>query len=73
MSNTRVGMAAGVLVALSVVPEIVFRHSAHPTFWWHSLPAFDFVYGFLGCTAIVLISKWLGRRFIQQDEDYYDR
>ena len=23
--------------------------------------------------AIVLVSKWAGHRFLQRDEDYYDR
>jgi membrane protein implicated in regulation of membrane protease activity len=39
---------------------------------WHELPGFDFGLGIVGCAAIVWISKWLGRRFLQRPESYYD-
>ena len=37
------------------------------------LPGFDLALGIVGCAAIVWISKWLGRRFLQRPESYYDR
>ena len=40
--------------------------------WWNHIPGFFAGYGFLGCAAIVLISKWLGRRYLQKREDFYD-
>ncbi|HSB61925.1 MAG TPA: hypothetical protein VLI67_09405 [Vicinamibacteria bacterium] len=61
------GAAALVTVAL----EVAFRHAAHPVLAWHSVPAFDLAYGFLGCALIVVASKALGRLGIQRPEDYY--
>ncbi len=62
-----------VLAAASAVIDIATRHFAHPEFWWHTVPAFDIVYGFVGCAAIVYASKWFGHRFVMRDEDYYER
>jgi vancomycin permeability regulator SanA len=36
------------------------------------LPAFWSVFGFLGCVAIVIGSKWFGHAGIMTREDYYD-
>ena len=60
-------------VVATAVLEYVFRHLAHPEFIWHKIPAFDFVYGALGCAAIVIVSKWLGKHFLQRPEDYWEK
>lgn len=62
---------SGAIVAASVVLEIVFRHLAHPEYAWHEVPGFDFIYGLAGCLTIVIVSKWVGHRFLQRSEDYY--
>ena len=60
-------------MGVTVVLEIAFRHLGHPEYVWHSIPAFDLVYGFLSCAVIVIVSKWIGHTFLQRDEDYYER
>ncbi len=69
----RVYIATAIFVVLTAALELAFRHLAHPAFFWYELPAFDFVYGFLGCGLIVFGSKWVGHKFVQRDEHYYDR
>ena len=69
----RVWVATAIFVVVSATLDITLRHYAHPEFWWHTVPAFDLVYGFLGCAAIVVLSKWLGYRFLMRSEDYYER
>ena len=69
----RVWTLTAILVAVSALLDLATRHYAHPEFWWHSVPAFDIVYGFLGCGLIVYFSKWLGHKFLMRDEDYYER
>jgi hypothetical protein len=49
-----------------------FARTGHPLFWWEHIPAFDAAFGFIGCIAIVLVSKALGHHWLQKDEDYYD-
>jgi hypothetical protein len=39
---------------------------------WEGLPGFYPLYGFIGCTALVLIAKEL-RKILMRGEDYYDR
>jgi hypothetical protein len=62
---------AAALAAATVALEIAFRHDAHPILYWHSVPAFDLLYGFLGCALIVVVSKALGRAWLQRPEDHY--
>jgi hypothetical protein len=44
----------------------------HPHFWWQKIPVYDAVFGFVGCIAIILFSKWLGHAWLMKDKDYYD-
>jgi hypothetical protein len=61
----------GITIAITVLLELIFRHQGHAAFWWQTTPAFDLVYGFVGCVGIVLVSKWLGHSWLQRHEDYY--
>lgn len=63
--------AAGMIVGITIVLEIVYRHYGHPHFWWQATPTFDLLYGFAGCVVIVLASKWLGHAWLQRPETYY--
>ena len=58
----------GIALALPLVVHLHHHHDA----WWNHVPGFYAAYGFLGCAAIVLVSKWLGSVFLQKPEDYYD-
>jgi len=42
-----------------------------PKHLWE-IPAFFAVYGFLGCVALILIAKSLGKRLLQRPLHYYD-
>lgn len=53
---------------LLLLDFVVHRHIIHH---WEELIGFYPIYGFIGCTAIVLGSKVL-RTFVQREEDYYD-
>jgi membrane protease YdiL (CAAX protease family) len=44
----------------------------HPHFWWQQIPVFDVAFGFFGCVVIILVSKWIGHRWLMKDEGYYD-
>lgn len=69
----RVWITTAIFVGVSATLDIAFRDYAHSEFWWHTVPAFDLVYGFWGCGAIVVFSKWLGHKFLMRSEDYYER
>ncbi len=70
MSKKKGLVISGVILALSVLIEAVFVDH-HVEYWWHGLIGFDVIYGFVGCVAIIVISKKLGKLFIQRKEDYY--
>ena len=54
-----------VLVSLDLLS---LRYGLHA---WESLPGFYAIYGFVGCTALVLVAKGM-RKFLMRGEDYYD-
>lgn len=66
------GMA--VLVLASIAVEIfVPAHHGHgwKTYWWNHVPGFYAALGFVGCWLIVVVSKWLGKVWLQRPENYY--
>jgi len=61
-------------LALSFVADLLLRGAhGHGKFWWHELYGFDLLFGFLGCLALVWVSRALGKHLVQRGEDYYDR
>lgn len=52
-----------VLLAVAVLADLVVGRDQ---------PGFDAVYGFAGCVAIIVVSKWLGKRWLQRTERYYE-
>jgi len=58
------------LVLLDAIPGIVDKEHAHTGL--EHLPGFWSVFGFVGCVAIILVSKWYGHAGIMKPEDYYD-
>jgi hypothetical protein len=59
-----------ICAGLSILLGLFFRPE-HPHFWWEKIPAFDAIFGFLGCILIVVGSKALGHHWLQKDENYY--
>ena len=53
---------------LVVADFIVHRHIYHS---WENIPVFYAIYGFVGCSILVFIAKWM-RTFLMRSEDYYD-
>jgi hypothetical protein len=62
----------GVAAAATVVAEVVTHDAGHDVFPWHAVPGFDLAYGAAGCVAIVVLSKALGKAWLQRDEDYWE-
>jgi uncharacterized membrane protein len=58
---------AGVLLLLVVLEAVLIPHTG-PVFPWHSVPGYSAMIGLFGCIIVVLLSKWLGRTFLQRPE-----
>ena len=59
-----------VLILLDAIPAIVDKEHAHTGA--EHLPGFWSLFGFVGCVAIIFLSKWFGHTGIMTREDYYD-
>lgn len=63
-------LAAGTGAVALALPYVTPVAHHYP---WDEIPGFYAVYGGLGCAAIVLVSKALGKALLQRPEDWYDR
>ncbi|MBC7195697.1 MAG: hypothetical protein H5U39_00375 [Deferribacterales bacterium] len=58
------------LIVLALLDLFVIKH---PHYGWENLFGSYGIYGFLSCVLIIVVSKMLGKFFLQKPEDYYDR
>ena len=67
-------MLVVILIALilSVLSDLLL-HRGQGDFAWSSILGVFALFGLIGCVAIVMISNWLGRYWLQRKEDYYER
>ena len=57
------------VLALTVAAEFFIQ--THPHFAVERIFAFNALYGFLACAALILVAKGIGL-FVKRKEDYYD-
>ena len=62
--------AYAALILIFVIDFFIPRHEIH--FFGDGIPGFWSLFGFIACILIILISKWIGRLGIMQDEKYYN-
>lgn len=60
-----------VTLIIIVIPDLFIEK--HPHYGWENLFGSYAIFGFLSCVAIIIVSKVLGKLFLQKPEDYYDR
>ncbi len=61
-----------VFILISLGADLLIpHHTEHTFFWWHKLPGFELIYGFIGCVVIIIVSKFIGQIWLQKKEDYY--
>ncbi len=68
----RVLLGLWLLLVLVIIYELFFAHYIHPVFWWHRIPGFFSLYFLISALVVIILSKLLGRYWLQKDEDYYD-
>ncbi|MDN5347303.1 MAG: hypothetical protein PWP65_867 [Clostridia bacterium] len=68
----RLGVMGIAAFVLTFLLDIIFLDPHHVELWWHKVPGFDIIFGFIGCVAIIIVSKWLGKHFLQRHERYYE-
>ena len=69
-TKTMKKIAYALLIFIIVIDFFVPRHDIH--FFGDEIPGFWSIFGFIACILIILISKWIGRLGIMQDENYYN-
>jgi hypothetical protein len=66
LSRIMLGIMAALVVADIAIP------SGYDRFFWESLSGAGAVYGLFSCVVIVVVSKFLGYKFLYRKEDYFD-
>ena len=69
-TKTMKKIAYAVLIFIITMDFFITRHEIH--FFGDEIPGFWSIFGFIACILIILISKWIGRLGIMQDENYYN-
>ena len=64
-----VGLA--VLALAEIVLPLIF-HGGHSYFSFENWPAWGSLYGLVSCVAIIVVSKFLGKKWLMRREDHYD-
>ena len=62
-------MILALLTLASLIAQFVGEEGHGP---FAHVPAFWALFGFLGCALLILVSKAIGKYFLQRREDYYD-
>jgi len=62
-----------VFVATLALSVLTGGHHEAEGAWWHHVPGFYIILGFAGCVAFIVVSKWLGKHFLQRDDQYYEK
>ncbi len=60
--------------ALLVFIDVMFwltGYDKHPYLKWEKWPGFQAVYGFVACSAVVLVAKYVLRPLVKRDEYFY--
>jgi hypothetical protein len=68
----RVFYASLVAIALGEIIVTQVLHLGHGHFGFEGWPAWGAGYGLVSCILIVVVSKFLGHRWLMRKEDYYD-
>lgn len=50
----------------------VFMHRHHEYFFWDKIPGFSSALGFVACVLIIVVSKAIGKIWLQRKDNYYD-
>ncbi len=58
-------------MALLVIANFIFP-AGYDRFFWESWPGAGAAYGLFSCFVIVVVSKFLGYKFLYRPENYYD-
>jgi len=66
LSRVMLGIMAALVVADILIP------SGYDRFFWESLSGAGAFYGLFSCWLIVVVSKFLGHKFLYRKEDYFD-
>lgn len=67
----RFRLLLGVMALVVIADFLVERH--HSEHFWDAIPGWGALFGFISCTVIIFVSKFLGHQGgIMKEEDFYD-
>ncbi len=71
MTKRTVYIIVAVVLVLSAIAEMcgIQMHAAH---WWPLPFGYNIFFGFVGCWALIIVSKMIMAPLLQRDEDYYE-
>ena len=71
MKDRVVWTLVAALAVLVVVEQFASHHG--PALPWHEVPGYRGLIGLGACVVVVLVSKWVGKHFLQRSEETHER
>lgn len=61
----------GILFLVTLIFEFTYL-SDYDSHWWNAIPAFYALFGFISCTIIIYVGKFIAKNIVNRDINYYD-
>jgi len=65
-------LALAVVAITPIVVDFLVLGDGENDLWWLHAHGFFALLGFIGCVVLIVVSKWLGKYWLQRNKDYYD-
>ncbi len=62
-----------IAVIFFIAVDIIFVDPHHVYFPWDNYPGFNAIFGLVGSSVVIIISKLVISKFVSKKENYYDR
>jgi hypothetical protein len=69
----RLGTTAVVFLIAALADAVFLGAQQHGELWWSGISGFFALFGWSGCLAIILLTKYVLGPWLQRHENYYDR
>lgn len=62
---------AAVLLLITFYLEFTYL-ADYESHWWNQIPGFYALFGFICCTLIIFVAKFIAKKVVNRDIHYYD-
>ncbi len=61
----------GIIFVITLALEFTVL-AGYDSHWWNAIPAFYAIFGFVMCLALIYSAKFIAKKLLNRDINYYD-